>query len=375
MQMAKTDRYPALDGIRGIAVLMVMFSHGVKRHFPLGGVGVDIFFVLSGFLITALLVREYDKYGSIILKNFYMRRFLRLMPCLWIVVGAFLLLSLFFQTEANPVRSAVVTLLYLMNWTRAFKGSELELFGHTFQLGHDSGWLGHTWSLGVEEQFYLIWPFCILLICRFVRSNKNRAIILFVAFIGLTLYRMHVLPVWSLLRTYDGLDTRANGLVLGSCLALVNLAGQVNFSGYRRFIPYLTPFALLALVLIGHFQDQLDLYILGVDVRLISILCGAILIYDCVAERTTLVTRILSNRILCFCGTISYGLYLWHYPIYKGLRLTGIFVTDTWQILVAGGALSLVAASSSYFLVENRFLDMKTKWTRKVERSGPAPPT
>jgi peptidoglycan/LPS O-acetylase OafA/YrhL len=168
---------PSLDGLRAMAVALVMLFHAGVPFLRSGGVGVDVFFTLSGFLITTLLLREFRTYGGISLKNFYMRRFLRLMPALWLTV-AFVLAACFLLGvhAAWPLRDAAIALTYTTNWAR--------VYGMVSPVTLHSGWivdspLAHTWSLAVEEQYYLLWAPIIVFICRRfspARTRRNASI-------------------------------------------------------------------------------------------------------------------------------------------------------------------------------------------------------
>src|SRR5262249_30013999 len=136
---------PSLDGMRAVAIGLVLANH--TGFFHAGRLGVDVFFVLSGYLITAILLREFSTTDRINLKKFYVRRALRLLPALFLFLIVVNLASAYFQTsrEAAAVRmDSIAGLFYFANWRRAF--------------GHDMGILGHLWSLSIEEQFYLLWP-------------------------------------------------------------------------------------------------------------------------------------------------------------------------------------------------------------------------
>ena len=158
----KPGYVPALDGIRGIAIICVMIMHSGFKLFKGGFIGVDIFFVLSGFLITYLLVREYDRHDEQVnLKAFYARRALRLGPALILMLIGNSLWGIFFFTPAESMSNledALIALFYMANWARAFEI-------------HAPRFLGHTWSLSIEEQFYILWPMIFLLLMRCIRSR------------------------------------------------------------------------------------------------------------------------------------------------------------------------------------------------------------
>jgi peptidoglycan/LPS O-acetylase OafA/YrhL len=204
---SRLSHIAALNGLRGIAILSVMFFHatlsGAGGPRPSGGfLGVDIFFVLSGFLITALLLREWQQNGSIALRAFYARRALRLLPALFALMAVILLLPGVFYSSVRPWRDALITTAYATNWVRAFGG--------------EIGFFGHTWSLTIEEQFYVIWP---LLLLALLKLRVGRRGILFLVVVGIAVPAVLRVDLWdgpmSVKRLYYGLDTRFDSLLLG----------------------------------------------------------------------------------------------------------------------------------------------------------------
>ncbi len=194
---------PSLDGMRAVAVTCVVAFHAT-HWLPGGWAGVDVFFVLSGFLITSLLAQEIEASGSIDLGSFYLRRALRLVPALTVMLLASLAVAVLLPSRTlEDVRAIGLAGTYLMNWNRAFA-----LF--------PQAWLGHTWSLAMEEQFYLLWPAILLLI------RARRPVTLISALVVLvTVWRLVlVLSGAPAERTYNGFDTHADGLLIGSALAL-----------------------------------------------------------------------------------------------------------------------------------------------------------
>lgn len=151
---------PQLDGLRAVAVLAVVAAHTGVPALERGSIGVDIFFVLSGFLITTVLVEEYDREQCISMRNFYVRRFIRLFPPLAaVLLFTTITFSIFPGYLAHDTLVGVpASLFYVSGWLRAFNVNQL-------------GWLGHTWSLSVEEHFYIIWPVLLVLMCRYSRDR------------------------------------------------------------------------------------------------------------------------------------------------------------------------------------------------------------
>lgn len=340
---------PALDGIRAIAILLVM---GVNEWPPVitgGYIGVDLFFVLSGFLISTLLLEEYAQQGRIRAGAFYARRALRLLPALFLLLAC---CTVFALRSHNPEKAHVAWTgiqcagLYISNWAVAF--------------GWELGPLAHTWSLAAEEQFYLVWPWVLLFLLRRGRSNAQRIRILLGGVLVVALWRAFVFEtVQNALRTYAGLDTRADALLIGSALAFAlrdeSLRDAVLTWSRRLFLPALAIFSVVAATVTwtGPWPH------LGVFT--LVAFTAAVLI-ACALQPGTLWCRALSLRPLVWLGRISYSLYLWHFPIFRfNLGALGLSRAADLALKVA---LSLVFAMISYWLVETQFLRLKSRWTR-----------
>ncbi|MEI6413613.1 MAG: acyltransferase [Pseudomonadota bacterium] len=352
---------PELDGLRGIAVLAVMLFHA-KAPFMKGGfIGVDLFFVLSGFLITAILIREYDTNHHIHLKHFYLRRVLRLAPALMLLLLVHASLSLFFLDEAKAhsnLIDSLIALFYASNWARAFNI-------------HPPDLLGHTWSLSIEEQFYILWPLMLLLFLRATDSRKK----LFLTVVLLAVFSW-VLRIFlashgaSVQRLYNGLDTRADALLIGCALGVAlssNLLSEKLQGMLSPLMKYATPLSALALIAIGHGSTWNGRYVYYWISFLVS-LFSAILIFDVLMTKNAILKSILSHYFLVWTGSISYGLYLWHYPIYMTMKSYGF---DRLSIITLGSAMTFLAASSSYYLMERPILKLKSRLSRA--RSGTLP--
>jgi len=345
---------PALDGIRGISITIVLVFHANERLLPGGFLGVDLFFVLSGFLITSLLVQEFDATGGISLKSFYMRRVLRLFPALFTMLLLFCAAAILvfgFHGAVDHLIDSAITVFYTANWARA--------------LGvHRVDFLGHAWSLSLEEQFYLIWPPMLLLLLRVMRS---RWLVAFLP-LGLALaswalrFDMHIDGA-TLMRVLNGLDTHADGLMIGCCAGLAVASGLLSDKAKRalaRGVRFLSPISLLLLCYLVLFKHWYDLDTVQWWLFCVPVL-GLILILDCVlGDRRDSFHRIFSNRLLVRIGMISYGLYLWHYPIYR--FMASAFGMGWVTVLVFGTILTFLVAILSYRLVETPFLRLKRKF-------------
>jgi peptidoglycan/LPS O-acetylase OafA/YrhL len=343
---------PALDGLRGIAVALVVSFHafGIPRD---GFLGVDLFFVLSGFLITSLLLGEQELRGRISLSGFYVRRALRLLPALF----AFLAVSFAVQIIAAGVRHdlarAVVLDLVRDGAVAAFYVSNFVLAGG----GVDAlpAGLSHLWSLAAEEQFYLLWP--VLLVCGLARHRRWAGIVLMaaIAVVALRQFQLVLSGVPSH-RLGFGPDTRSGSILIGCLFALL----RANEHGARRlasFARVALPFALVLAYVIA--VANLGRTLFGGPLTLFG-LCAAVIIVAVLDERCVL-RRWLSQRPLVYLGRLSYSLYLWHLPIFTalGVALVGASGAAGAPRAAAAVAASLVAAALSYHFVETPFLRRK----------------
>jgi peptidoglycan/LPS O-acetylase OafA/YrhL len=307
MTEIKTDRqhYPALDGVRGIAILLVVFFHnfGFINYFFFGWLGVDLFFVLSGFLITDILIRETGSKNY--LKSFYTRRVLRIFPIYYLLLIIFLLiLPHFISSTVNLeyyTSNQAWLWTYTQNWLYIIKP-------HAY-----SNILLHLWSLAVEEQYYLIWPFVILI---FRKPKVLLAISLFFL-IGIIILR---LVLWN--KQIEGFQyfswftfSRIDGICIGSALALIKFI-------LPKFITNNTPY-IISSVAIFNFVFYFINKNYGFSFPyfpLIGYTTFAIVFAVIVSEAATLnknfITIPLSFAPLRFIGKISYGFYIYHWPIY-----------------------------------------------------------
>lgn len=332
---------PELDGLRGIAVFLVMLHHAGIALFGGSHIGVDIFFVLSGFLITALLWREYEQYGRISLKNFYARRFLRLTPALVLLLAVFGGYAVATKSGAELAKSGkaiIFTALYLSDFALAFGFAPLGAFEH-------------TWSLAIEEHFYLLYPVALALLLRSKLSRQNIFKLLALLTILIAIHRVFLWSpdAHSIARVYYGFDARADGLLIGCLLGLAVVWGKLP--QVKRFGALLAALVLLFAAIFAVWDSPLYAY--GLSAINLS---TAVVLTFILAERP----RYLTNKVLVWIGTISYGLYLWHYPVFI---LTRERITESpLGILVLGGAASVGCAALSYYLVEKPCLKLKKRF-------------
>ena len=336
---------PGLDGLRAIAVAAVFLYHSRIDWLPGGFLGVDLFFVLSGYLITSLLLAEWEAGNRIDLRRFWLRRARRLLPAMVVVVlAALVLAAIFARTDLARTRGdAVSSLLYYTNW-------HLIIANHSyFNLMGRPSLLQHLWSLAVEEQFYVIWP--LLLVPGLVLVGRKRLPFLVIAGIAGSATLMWVLynPYGDPSRVYYGTDTRAFLLLMGILLALVWPA----FERLRRALPLLELLGVAALVttvlLFRQMQDFNPTLYRGGD--LAAAFCFAVLIAAVAHPRTGL-GQALGIAPLRWLGERSYGIYLWHWPVIALMR-PGVDISWTGPgVVVAQAAIVLAAATLSYRYIE-----------------------
>jgi len=335
---------PGLDGLRAIAVAGVFLYHSRIDWLPGGFLGVDLFFVLSGYLITSLLLVEWEARNRIDLRRFWLRRARRLLPALVVVVLAALILAAIFARDdlARTRGDAVSSLLYYTNWHEIIANHSY------FNLTGRPSLLQHLWSLAVEEQFYVIWP--LLLVPGLVLLGRKRLPFLVAAGIAGSAALMWLLynPT-DPTRVWNGTDTRAFLLLMGILLALV----WPYVERLRRALPLLELFGVAALVatvlLFRQMHDYDPTLWQGGD--LAASFCFVVLI-AAVAHPGTGLGEALGVQPLRWLGERSYGIYLWHWPVIELMR-PGVDISWTGPgVVVAQAAIVLTAAELSYRFVE-----------------------
>lgn len=360
---------PALDGIRALAVALVLADHGGIPGLSGGFVGVDVFFVLSGFLITSLLLDELGRTGGIDLPAFWVRRARRLLPALIVMVMAVVVLRELFPSDAvAAVRDdAVGAFFWVANWVFVFRDTDY------FTQGDIPSPLQHTWSLAVEEQYYVAWPLVLVavavLLALLTRRRDTmptlhtvRMVVFGVAVAGAAASAVEVCLLvsdGSLNRVYFGTDTRVQALLVGAGAAALLVRDWPSLARYGaqirprwgRWIAQILPLiGLMMLAVVAHFATgSAPEFRRGL---LIVVAVAAIFVVAPVAlEQRGLVARVLACPPLVWLGMISYGVYLWHWPVF--LALNGERTGLTGMPLFAIRVLATVTLSAmSWWLVE-----------------------
>lgn len=316
---------PWLDGLRAIAIILVFLEHSNRfKNYPLGPIGVGLFFALSGYLISGLLLNELKKNERVQIFSFYMKRFGRLMPGLFLSVlvcsAIFLLISM--KREAF---NGLFAITYTTNYAAIFYGHNLTGFGH-------------TWSLAVEEHFYIIWP----LLMGFIYSKSklkgliysSLAISIFVIFWRLFLNFLNVDKILFYVGTIERLDA-----IMYGCLVMFLL-----HYGWKPKLLHLVIGIFLVVTYAFHnipFPNVLNSTAMGIG--------GALIVSAIDSQVIAKVNVFLSNKVMVSIGLLSYSLYLWHLPIFK---ITEYFLTPSIISLFVSILTTIVFASVSYYYFE-----------------------
>ncbi|MCO4276551.1 acyltransferase [Pseudarthrobacter sp. HLT3-5] len=345
-----SGRQHALDGLRTIAVAGVFLFHTVTGFAPGGSIGVDVFFTLSGFVITLLIMKEYRSTGRLRLGVFYAKRLARLWPALLVLCAVVVMVGLVFPSSGwgGQAADAIPAAGYVMN---------LSNFG-VFGSSTGGGALSPTWTLAVEEQFYLVWPVLLLVMLRFWKV-RTVAWITAVLAAGFLVSRFFLVSGGaSLARIYNGPDTRADQLLLGCTLALVFASvrpGSRFHASLQAGARWGGPAAGLALVVAVFTFKEPDKPGPWFDVfwtagpTALALLAGLV-IGSLVLRPAGLASRVLSHPWLANPGRdLSYAAYLWHMPVY--LLLIPL-VPLPWVRVPLAAALTVVMAYLSFRFVE-----------------------
>ena len=368
---------PALDGIRAVSIMGIMLNHGGFGWAAGGLISVNVFFVLSGFLITLLLMREWAKTGTIRLRNFWARRARRLLPALFVLLAGIALYAWLLApdgTQSSLRGDGLTTLLYVANWHQIFSGQS-----YFAQVGSASPLL-HTWTLAIEEQFYLVWPLVVLAVLKWRKSPR---LLLGITIVGIAASAIEMAwlfhPGIDPSRLYYGTDTRAQDILVGAAVALLiggrrqgvglgdfarpsAVDGGVDGDGTgpdvdgrrarRRTIGY--SLAAVAAAAVFAFEWSRITNSSSLPYRggflLADVMVGVVIV-GVVRAPTGLPARLLAIRPLTYVGQISYGLYLWHWPVILVLdnARTGL---EGWRLFLLRAAVSFVIAVLSWHFVE-----------------------
>jgi peptidoglycan/LPS O-acetylase OafA/YrhL len=342
--VSRAQHLPALDGLRAVAVFIVIAYHaGLIQGIP-GDLGVTLFFVLSGFLITWLLLREFVATGSISIRTFYARRALRIFPAYYV----FILFSLALDTVLGHRWSlglVSVAFTYLVNYYNAF-------------LGHPTTSIAHAWSLAVEEQFYLLWPLACLALLRRSRDTAAYAVSLVilavVAWRSVLFLMLHAPTSY----VYNAFDTRCDALAIGCFLALS--LEREWFHSLERWVRSIWPLPLVILGLIWlsrHYGSSAYHYSIGMTVEALLI---AVFMIQMLGLSSSPLWSWLDHPVARWLGLISYPSYLYHA---WGLSVGERLLPHAPKLLTfaVGYAATLCFAWGSFRIIERPFLAIKDR--------------
>ena len=356
MSNNKSKYLPSIDSLRALAVLAVIIYHVDVNYLPGGFLGVDLFFVLSGYLISSLIIKEYRKTGSLNLYNFYIRRARRLLPAVYFMITVGLVVMVLFNEVLlrKSHLDAIFGYIYSSNWWYIFH--KLDYFD---SFGAQSPFK-HLWSLAIEEQFYMIFPLLFLLINRKKKSkdgtyklNKN---FLYVV-LGLILVSLiaHILlfDINNISRIYFGTDTRAFSLLVGVVGAILypmeKLHAKVTPQQNIMYsVVSLVSIATLITVMI--YTSEYNTWLYRGGFLLVAII-GLIVIISS-GKQHTLMSRLLSFKPIVFIGKISYSLYLWHFPILVLTTPVSEIGNPNIIFVILRVILTFALATASYVFVE-----------------------
>ncbi|MEG1279646.1 MAG: acyltransferase [Comamonas sp.] len=341
---------PALDGLRAVAIVLVFLSHAHVPMFDGAFFGVDLFFVLSGYLITSLLLKEYQQSGRFNYWRFYWRRFLRLAPALLLFLAAYWVFAPLIWPDLDDVNQDVlVSALYLADYGIAFFDSPNTLL--------------HMWSLSVEEHFYLVWPpLLALLLSQVARRQLWRPMLLLVVL--MFVWRAYWVAQGQLFyEIFFRFDTRATGMLLGCALAAVSIHRtdwMDALHARQKYLLWLLP--VVPFLIMGFAWDDSGALLIGFT--LVELAAAAIII--AVSKQRGALFEMLSLPALVWLGKMSYGIYLWHYPVVRLLR-----AHMPWEmVILLGLPLSAAFAALSFYTVERWAL----RWRDGAARGAPRGP-
>jgi peptidoglycan/LPS O-acetylase OafA/YrhL len=319
---------PALDGLRAFAIVLVMLSHANFRLFENGGIGVPVFFVLSGFLITTLLVEEFQRKNTLEFKAFYIRRTFRLFPAFYVMLlVTFFYALLFNKIMFNDILSEIIASgLYVYNISWLWGVKDIMLY--------------HTWSLAVEEQYYIFWPILLFLFLK--KGSLNGISILLVVLISFFV----ISTTFKLFHnnTYAIAKSIASESIFIGCLgAVLRWRGMLNF----KISSLIVFFCITAIFIIGMLPcDTFNSY----NPKFFAGIFAMITILYLVNTKEGFLSKIFNNKTSVFIGKISYSLYLWHLPVFKIFKFHStlpVLVSFVGKFVV-----SIIFATLSWYLIE-----------------------
>ena len=341
---------PGLDGLRALAVIGVLLYHADLAWAPGGFLGVEVFFVISGYLITSLLLAEWRQQGRIDLGAFWLRRARRLLPAAFVLIVSSLAFAVVFlpQEVAGLRGDALAAFGYVTNWSLILSHQSY------FESVGRPPLLRHLWSLAIEGQFYLLWPLLFAAGLRLWRRRRTLLVTLVGAAASTALMAILYRPDVDPSRIYFGTDTRVAGLLIGAALALVWTPERLKGRAPSLWLDVIGLGALAGLAVFCLRLDEFQPLLYRGGFALVA-LTTAVAIAVAVHPRARLVPSLLSQRLLRWVGLRSYSIYLWHWPVYMVTRPQLDVPLEGWPLLALRLAITGVLAELSYRYVETPF--------------------
>ena len=352
----KSKYLPSIDSLRALAVLAVIIYHVDVNYLPGGFLGVDLFFVLSGYLISSLIIKEYKKTGSLNLYNFYIRRARRLLPAVYFMITVVLVVIVMFNGVLlkKSHLDAIFGYIYSSNWWYIFH--KLDYFD---SFGSQSPFK-HLWSLAIEEQFYMIFPLLFLLINRkkkdkdgFYKLNRNFLYVILGVILVSLIVHIILFDINNISRIYFGTDTRAFSLLVGAVGAILYPMDKLNTKitpQENLLYSVVSLISIAALITIMIYTSEYNTWLYRGGFLLVAIL-GIIIIISS-GKQHTVMAKLLSFKPVVFIGKISYSLYLWHFPVLVLTTPVSEIGKPNIFFVVLRVILTFILAIISYALVE-----------------------
>ena len=356
MSNNKSKYLPSIDSLRALAVLAVIIYHVDVNYLPGGFLGVDLFFVLSGYLISSLIIKEYRKTGSLNLYNFYIRRARRLLPAVYFMITVGLVVMVLFNEVLlrKSHLDAIFGYIYSSNWWYIFH--KLDYFD---SFGAQSPFK-HLWSLAIEEQFYMIFPLLFLLVNGKKKSkdgtyklNKNFLyVVLGLILVSLIAYIL-LFDINNISRIYFGTDTRAFSLLVGVVGAILYPMERLHSKvtpQQNMIYSVVSLVSIATLITVMIYTSEYNTWLYRGGFLLVAIL-GLIVIISS-GKQHTLMSKLLSFKPIVFIGKISYSLYLWHFPILVLTTPVSEIGNPNIIFVILRVILTFILATASYVFVE-----------------------
>lgn len=347
-----SHRYlPGLDGFRGIAVIAIIIFHLNALWLPGGFLGVDTFFVISGYLITSLLLTEYDRDGSISLLAFWVRRVKRLIPAVLFLLAVTLTYTIIFEPKLiiSLKQDVVAALFYVSNWWYIFQ--HVDYFDQfTIQP------LKHLWSLAIEEQFYLLYPILLLGLLKLTRRKWILWTFVGVSLLSLVLMVILIHSGHHISRVYFGTDTRLQTLLIGAMLAIIwppfRLKANIPLT-IRSIIDVMGLVSFAGLMLLMYMVNEQSMWLYNWGFYAIALL--TLFIIASAVHPSGYFAKLMGNPVFVFIGKRSYSLYLWHYPVIMFVHTHFVQGQIPFYAYVLDILLMLLMTQISYHFIERPF--------------------